>query len=96
MAFCLVFDPWSAWLGRFDDAFGWAGVFVLASLLYFLPGWVLLHLTWKGSPVCLGRSGSALPSGVSLTMFPILILAGDLMNLRIDPLYARISVPAPR
>jgi hypothetical protein len=91
MAFRLVHDP--RWI-LLDT--GWAGIsalglLVVTGLLYAVPGWALLAWLWPGNQLSWAeRLGIAV--GLSLALYPLLLLWTDLAGLHLGPLYAWLPV----
>ena len=89
MAFRLVYDQRWVLLDL-----GWAVVsglrlLAVAGLLYIVPGWALLAWLWPGKRLSWAeRLGIA--AGLSLALYPLLLLWTDLVGLHLGPLYAWI------
>jgi hypothetical protein len=87
MAFRLTYDPRWVLLDL-----GWAminglGLLAVACLLYVVPGWALLAWLWPdGQFPWAARLGIA--AGLSLALYPLLLLWTDLVGLHLGPLYA--------
>lgn len=101
MAFRLVYEP--GWIAL--DLL-WAGLkglalLAVAGLLYVVPGWALLAWLWPGfvgsdedkaEKRLAWGSKLGLAAGLSLALYPILLLWTDLVGLHLGPLYAWIPV----
>ncbi len=68
------------------DLLTWSAVLVLAALLYLLPGWALLVLLWRG-PALDWPTQAALAVGVSLALYPLLLLWTDMIGLHLGAGY---------
>ena len=91
MAFRLVYDP--VWIGvdLGGAVLGWGGLLAVAGLLYVVPGWALLAwLLPRGRLSWAELVGLAV--GVSLALYPLLLLWTDLVGLHLGPLYAWLPV----
>jgi hypothetical protein len=91
MVFRLVYDP--RWmlvdLGR--AAVDGLGLLSMAGLLYVVPGWALFVWLWRGDRLSWAeRLGIA--AGLSLALYPLLLLWTDLVRLHLGPLYAWLPV----
>jgi hypothetical protein len=91
MAFRLTYDP--RWV-LFD--LGWAalnglGLLAVACLLYVVPGWALLAWLWPdGRFPWAARLGIA--TGLSLALYPLLLLWTGLVGLHLGPFYVWLPV----
>jgi hypothetical protein len=66
----------------------WVPVLATGIFLYILPGWVLLRLLWREeSPLAIGEQ-LALAGGISLAMYPVLVLWTNLVGLQLGAWYA--------
>ncbi|MDD3827992.1 MAG: hypothetical protein PHY79_18655 [Anaerolineae bacterium] len=87
LAFGLAYDPGRTLLDLLGAGIAGLGLLLAAGLLFVVPGWALLNclmrerdLNW---PVRLG-----LAAGISLALYPVLLLWTDLVGLHLGPLYA--------
>jgi len=90
--FRLAYDPrWMAvdLAGASVRGLGLLGV---AGLLYVVPGWALLAWLWPEELSWAEKLGAA--AGVSLALYPLLLLWTDLVGLHLGPLYAWLPVLA--
>jgi hypothetical protein len=94
LSFRLMYSIRQLGLGLVREFAIW-GVFLLAGIfLFLLPGWGLLKLLWPGwdtrpegvSLTWMEKLG--LSAGVSLAVYPILLLWTGVVGLRLGPLYA--------
>jgi len=72
-------------------AWRWAGLLLLAGLLYIVPGWALLDWLWRGEPLPWPVK-AGLAAGISLALYPLLLLWTDLIGLHLGALYAWLPV----
>ena len=87
MAFRLVYDSWHMLLDLGGAAVSGLGLLGVAGLLYVVPGWALLTWLWSGERLSWAeRLGIA--AGLSLALYPLLLLCTDLVGLHLGPLYA--------
>jgi hypothetical protein len=87
MAFRLTYDPHWVLLGLGWAALSGLGLLAVACLLYVVPGWALLAWLWPdGQFPWAARLGIA--AGLSLALYPLLLLWTDLVGLHLGPLYA--------
>lgn len=87
VTFRLVYSPGLVVLDLFRATLGWLGLLVVAGLLFVVPGWALLawllperRLRWAEM---LGLS-----AGLSLALYPLLLLWTHIMGLNMGALYA--------
>ena len=91
MAFRLAYDPRWTVLDLAWAAVRGMGLLLVASLLYVLPGWALL--AWLGPrdplpwPETLG-----IAAGLSLALYPLLLLWTDLVGLHLGSLYTWLPI----
>lgn len=91
MAFRLAYDPVWILLDLGQAAISWMGLGGMAVLLYVVPGWALLAWFWPENPFSwAGRLGIA--AGLSLAVYPVVILWTSLVGLRLGLLYAWLPV----
>jgi len=94
MSFRLVYEPRLAVLGLARKGLIWVAALGVGMLLFVLPGWVLLTLLW---PDCLFLPWPAklgLAGGLSLAIYPILMLWTDIAGIHLGPLYAWLPISA--
>jgi len=90
-AFRLAYDPFWILVDLGQAGVGWLGLLGVAGLLYVVPGWALLVWLWPGSQLSwAARLGIAV--GVSLALYPLLLLWTDLAGLHLGPLYAWLPI----
>lgn len=68
----------------------WFYVLLVGGLLYILPGWALLILLWPGARMLSWAEMLGLSGGLSLALYPLLLLWTDLVGLHLGALYAWI------
>jgi hypothetical protein len=91
LSFGLAYHPgWTA-LDLLAAAVTGLGLLLATGLLFVVPGWALLNLLHRGRalgwPVKLG-----LAVGISLALYPVLLLWTDLVGLHLGALYAWLPV----
>ena len=93
MAFRLAYDPRWTLLDLGWAAMGGTGLLLVAGLLYVVPGWALLAWLWPADRLSWAeRLGVA--AGLSLALYPLLLLWTDAVGLHLGPLYAWLPVTA--
>lgn len=88
MAFRLAYDPLELALGLASQALIWLKVALIAIFLFMLPGWALLAFglpTWDA--LSWGEK-LGLAIGVSVALYPVLLLWTALLGLHLGSLYA--------
>lgn len=91
-AFRPVFDRSTLLLALGSSALGWAVQLLVQALLFVLPGWVLLD--WLLARRLAWAEQLALSVGVTLALFPLLLLYTDLIGLHAGVWYAWLPVLA--
>jgi hypothetical protein len=91
MAFRLTYDPHLMLLDLGWAAVNGLGALGVAVLLYVVPGWALLVWLWPGKPLSWAEK-LGVAAGLSLALYPLLLLWTDLGGLRLGPLYAWLPV----
>ncbi len=85
--FRLVYLPGLVILDLLKAGLGWLGLLAVAGLLFVVPGWALLAWLLPGRPLSwAGLLGLAV--GVSLALYPLLLLWTHLLGLNLGSLYA--------
>ena len=85
MAFQLAYDPAQMAFGLLREGAAWAGWLIVAGLFFVLPGITVLR-AW--SPSISRLTALTLASGFSLAVFPLLLLWGQVLHLRLGAWYA--------
>ena len=88
MSFRLHYDAVALALGLLGQAGSWLWAMVIALFLYVLPGWSLLVLLLPRSVSLRWPEKLGLAIGLSLALYPLLILWTVLLGLHLGPLYA--------
>lgn len=78
----------------FNRLIMWFYVLSVGAFIYILPGWVLLILLWPGSRNLTWAELLGLSSGVSLALYPLLLLWTNLIGLHLGLLYVWIPTLA--
>jgi len=92
LTFRLKYDRYQAFIGICREVLSWLWFTLIGILLYILPGWALLSLlyqNWTG--LCWGEK-LGLSAGMSLAIYPILMLWTNLVGLHLGAFYAWIPV----
>ena len=87
MAFRLAYDPRLLLLDLGWAAVGGLGLLGMAGLLYVVPGWGLLEWLWPGERLSWAEK-LGIAVGLSLALYPLLLLWTDLVGLHLGSLYA--------
>jgi len=90
LAFRLTYNPWGMALELGRAALEGVGLLAVAVLLYLVPGYALLAYL-SLTPCRWGEvwpARMALAVGLSLALYPLLLLWTDLVGLHLGPLYA--------
>lgn len=88
LTFHLVYDRRLAYLGLVRQGLDWLGRLAVSAFLFILPGWALFSLLWAGWQERHWAEKLALASGLSLAIYPLLILWSNLVGLRLGAAYA--------
>jgi hypothetical protein len=89
--FRLIYAPGHVLLDLLRAALGWLGLLGVAGLLYVVPGWALLAWLLPGGRLTWAEM-MGLAAGLSLALYPLLLLWTDLVGLHLGPLYAWLPV----
>lgn len=92
-AFRLIYAPKGLTLDLLKAVLGWAGLLAVTGLLWVVPGWSLLAWLWPGRRLAWAEL-LGLAVGVSLAVYPVLILWTDLVGLHLGPLYTWLPIVA--
>jgi hypothetical protein len=87
-AFKLSYSRRSAIIGLVVEAMTWAGFLIVGLFLFVLPGWGLFSLLWPGWSRVSWPEKLGLSAGISLAIYPLLLLWTDLIGLHLGALYA--------
>ena len=74
-----------AW-GLAGEGLAWLGIMAVAFFLFILPGWALLRVLWS-DPLS-GGERWGLAGGLSLALYPLLLLWTDLLSIHPGPALA--------
>ncbi len=94
VAFRLIYQPGQAWLGWAYQGVIWGLLIIVAIGLYILPGWALLGLIQPTAARLIWPEKMGLAIGLSLTLYPLLMLWTHLIGLNLGPLYAWLPLGA--
>ena len=91
MSFRLVYDNGYVMLDLVRAGLSGLGILVAGILLYVVPGWALLLWLWPKARLAWGeRLGVA--AGLSLALYPLLMLWTDLIGVHLGSLYTWLPV----
>lgn len=93
-AFQLRYSKRKAVLGLAGEAVTWIGILAVGFFLFILPGWGLFSLLWLGWGKLRWPEKLGLSAGLSLAVYPLLLLCTDLINLHLGALYAWLPMLA--
>ncbi len=88
LAFRLTYDPLGLARGLVRQVAVWLGVLAIAIFLYVLPGLALLALLWRDANLFSWGEKLGLAAGISIALYPLLLLWANLVNLHLGSLYA--------
>lgn len=91
MAFRLVYDPIVMLLDLGSAVIQGIGLLGAAFILFVVPGWALLAWLWRGRTLSV-FGGLGLATGISLALYPILVLWTGLLGLGLGSGYAWLPV----
>jgi hypothetical protein len=87
-AFQLSYSRRNAILGLGWEAISLAGILVVGLFLFILPGWGLFSLLWFGWGGLRWPEKLGLSAGLSLALYPLLLLWTDIIGLHLGAIYA--------
>ncbi len=88
LSFELAYSRRLAGLGLAREAVNWGGSLALGVFLFILPGWGLLSLLWPGWARRAWGEKLGLSAGLSLAIYPLLMVWTNLVGLQLGALYA--------
>lgn len=88
LTFRLMYSIRRLGLGLVKEIAVWCGILLVGGFLFLLPGWGLLKLLWPGWEALSWMEKLGLSAGVSIAIYPILILWTGLVGLRLGFAYA--------
>jgi len=94
LTFQLAYDPIELLIGLGSQTATWAQIIFFAILLFVLPGWAFLAWLLPNWRELSWGERLGLASGLSLAMYPVLLLWTALINLHLGALYAWVPVIA--
>ncbi|MGE5222375.1 MAG: hypothetical protein ACM3PY_08060, partial [Omnitrophica WOR_2 bacterium] len=90
MAFSLAYDPAQVALGISREVLDWLLILAAGIFLFVLPGWGFLSFFWPGWEDLAWAGRLGLSAGLSLALYPVLLLWTNLVGLHLGGLYAWI------
>lgn len=87
-AFQLSYSRREAFLGLAWELVTWGGIVAIGFFLFILPGWGLFSLLWPGWRERAWPEKLGLSAGLSLALYPLLLLWTDIIGLHLGVIYA--------
>jgi hypothetical protein len=87
-AFQLLYSWRKAILGLGREVITWVGILIASFFLFALPGWGLFSLLWPGWGRLSWAEKLGLSAGMSLGLYPLVLLWTDLIGLHLGAIYA--------
>jgi len=87
-AFRLSYSRRQAFLGLGLEGLTWAGMLAIGFFLFILPGWGLFSLLWPGWGNLAWPEKLGLSAGLSLALYPLLLVWTDIIGLHLGAVYA--------
>ena len=84
--FQLLYAPFQMAWGLAGEGLVWLGIMAVAFFLFILPGWALLRVLWS-DPLS-GGERWGLAGGLSLALYPLLLLWTDVLSFHPGPALA--------
>jgi len=88
MAFNLLFDPWLALRSFAGEALTWVVLIGIGLAAFVMPGWALLSVLWPPENALSWIEQMGLSAGISLALYPVIMLWTHLVGIQLGPLYA--------
>lgn len=88
LAFQLRYDRWLFLVGVAQQAVRWAGVLLVGIFAFILPGWAVFSWLWRGWDELILVTKIGLSAGLSLAIYPLLLLWTSLVGLHLGAFYA--------
>jgi hypothetical protein len=88
LGFRLNYDYKYYILGLLTLIVQWIGILLIGTFAFVLPGWAILSLLWPGWEKVNWYSKLGLSGGLSLAIYPLLILWSNLIGLHLGSVYA--------
>ncbi len=85
-SFQLLYAPIQMAWGLAGESLSWLGIMAVALFFFVLPGWAVLKIGWPEALSAGERWGLA--GGISLALYPLLLLWADLLSLHPGPVFA--------
>ena len=87
-AFELSYSRRKAFLGLGLEGLTWLWILTICLFLFVVPGWGLFSLLWPGWGRLAWPEKMGLSAGLSVALYPLLLLWTNLVGLHLGPLYA--------
>jgi hypothetical protein len=92
LAFRMMYDPVELAIGLLAMMLTWLQVIVVAILLFIVPGWAILMWLLPGWRALSWVERVGLASGMSIALYPLLILWTAVFDLHLGALYAWLLI----
>jgi len=92
LSFTLIYRPQALVMGLLGEIVQWAYWVLLAVLLFILPGWALFDLLWPTWRNIHWFERLGLSVGVSLALYPVLLLITWLLHIKLGALIAWLPI----
>jgi hypothetical protein len=86
--FELSYHPLISLLGLVGEFIKWSGILLIGITIFVIPGFALIHLLFPGLKPFGLLTGIVVSVGVSLSIYPLLLLWTDFFNLHLGAFYA--------
>ncbi len=87
-AFQLIYSRRMAFLGLGLESLTWVGITLIAIFLFIIPGWAIFSILWPTWSRLTWPEKSGLSAGLSLALYPLLLLWTGLIGLHLGAVYA--------
>jgi hypothetical protein len=88
MTFHLLYDPGLSALSFIKEILRWCGIFLIGIFLFVIPGLALLKLLFPAQDSLSFPTRVTLGIGVSLAIYPVMVLWADILGLHLGSFYA--------
>jgi hypothetical protein len=92
LVFQLGYDRILYLLGLIQLAFKWVAVLIIGLFAFVIPGWACFSLLWRGWKDLNWGSKLGLSCGLSLAIYPLLLLWTGIVGLHLGPFYAWVPM----
>jgi len=92
MAFELTYDKINLLIGLIEEFTAWVYQFFLSLLIFLIPGWMITRMLWHDSKRLSIFERIAISIGVSIAIYPMIILWTDFVGIHLGQWYAWIPL----